>query len=79
MSSQFATTFPAPADAGGALLTPAEVAKQLKVKVSYLDRLRRRHGLPHVRVGKEIRFNLEAVQGWLEQRSKSPARAGRRP
>ena len=71
MSSQFATTSPAPADADGALLTPAEVAKRLKVKVSYLDRLRRRHGLPHVRVGKEIRFNLEAVLGWLEQRSKA--------
>lgn len=71
MSSQFANTSPAPANAGGALLTPAEVAKRLKVKVSYLDRLRRRHGLPHVHVGKEIRFNLEAVQGWLEQRAKS--------
>lgn len=76
MSSQFASTPPAAGEADGALLTPTEIAKRLRVKASYLDRLRRRHGLPHVRVGKEIRFNLGAVQGWLEQRGVSQVKNG---
>ncbi len=70
MSTQSATASSTPA-AAGALLTPAEIAKRLKVRVSYLNRLRRRHGLPHVKVGKEIRFDLTAVRGWLEARAKS--------
>lgn len=61
-----------PADAG-ALLTPVEVAKRLKVQVSYLNRLRSRHGLPHVKVGKEVRFDLVSVRSWIDQRSKSQA------
>ncbi|MDB5810504.1 MAG: hypothetical protein JWN94_2626 [Betaproteobacteria bacterium] len=54
----------------GALLTAAELAKQLKVKPAYIRRLRHRHGLPWLPVGGEPRFDPAAVRAWLGARAK---------
>jgi len=55
----------------GALLTVQEVAEILKVPVSWVyEHVRRSaaHRLPHVRVGKYIRFEASAIHDWLEER-----------
>jgi len=68
-----------PADSIGVLLTAGELAKQLKVKASYIQWLRHRHKLPYVRVGGEVRFGQRAVNVWLEQRAKASGVTARWP
>ena len=63
----------------GALLTAEELAKHLKVRASYLQWLRHRHGLPYVRVGGEVRFRLQDVNAWLEQRATVQGKKRGRP
>lgn len=72
MSSQSLKSKPAvPGNAPlSRLLTPAELAKTFNVKESYLDWLRRRHGLSYVRIGGEVRFDVDAVNAWLQGRAK---------
>jgi excisionase family DNA binding protein len=50
------------------LLTPPELAKALKVPVSWVyERTRRRgkHSLPHLKIGKYLRFDSAEVKNWL--------------
>jgi excisionase family DNA binding protein len=56
------------ADYLGTLLTTSELCKQLKIKPQYLRWLRRRHGLPCVKVGGEVRFLPASVNAWLAAR-----------
>jgi excisionase family DNA binding protein len=52
------------------LLTVSEVAAFLKVPPSWVYERTRRLGsqrLPHVRLGKYLRFSLSEVKTWLEQ------------
>jgi len=49
-----------------ALLTRAQLAKQLGTSIASVDRLVRR-GAPYVRLGDHRRFRLAAVLAWLEQ------------
>ena len=54
---------------GESLLTVHEVAKILKVPVSWVYERTRRHGtarLPHIKIGKYLRFRKEDVLGWLD-------------
>jgi hypothetical protein len=60
------------APASGALLTPAELAARLAVGESWVRektreraRIRDKDPLPIVRLGKYVRFDWEAVRGWL--------------
>jgi hypothetical protein len=60
------------AQVSGALLTPAELAARLAVGESWVRektreraRLRDKDPLPIVRLGKYVRFDWEAVRGWL--------------
>jgi hypothetical protein len=62
----------ASAPASGALLTPAELAARLAVGESWVRektreraRTRDKDPLPIVRLGKYVRFDWEAVRGWL--------------
>jgi len=52
-------------------LTIEEICKMLKIKVP--DRTTvwrwRNQGMPHVRLGKEIRYEKDAVIKWLKERS----------
>jgi excisionase family DNA binding protein len=58
--------------AGSELLTVAEIAKALKVPSSWIyDRTRRkRDPIPHIKVGRYPRFQLERVLGWLQSNKK---------
>jgi excisionase family DNA binding protein len=50
------------------LLTVREVAELLRVPVSWVYERTRRHGrerLPHLKVGKYLRFRRADVLGWL--------------
>lgn len=54
-----------------ALLTVSEVAELLRVPVSWVyERTRRRGGdrLPHLKVGKYLRFRRAEILGWLNER-----------
>jgi hypothetical protein len=52
-----------------ALMTTAELARELRVCTKTIDRLRK-EGLPHVLVGDNCpRYRLSAVLAWLESRT----------
>lgn len=54
---------------GDQLLTVAEVATALKVPISWIYERTRRSGgerIPHIRLGKYLRFRWSAVREWLE-------------
>lgn len=55
------------------LLTPAEAAQVLSVDVSWLLRRAREGAIPHVRLGKYVRFDAEAIAGQCTKPAK-PAR-----
>ena len=53
-----------------ALLTPREVAEMLRVPISWVYERTRRQGtarLPHIKIGKYLRFRKEDVLGWLDE------------
>ena len=55
----------------GTLLTVREVAETFQVPVSWVYERTRRRGqdcLPHIKLGKYLRFELKAVREWLGQR-----------
>ena len=55
------------------LLTVAEIAKQLKVPLSWVyikSREKGANGIPKIRVGKYLRFDPEQVMDWLKRNSK---------
>lgn len=47
-------------------LTEDELAKQLKVSRSFLWALRTKQGLPHIRIGRTVRYEPQAVTEWLK-------------
>ena len=65
------TTQPAPrvSPEPEALLTVHEVAEFLKVPVSWVYERTRRRGierLPHIKIGKYLRFHLHEIESYLE-------------
>jgi excisionase family DNA binding protein len=59
---------------GEELLTVSEVAGALKVKISWVYERTRRSGrdrMPHLKLGKYLRFRWPEVQEWLEQLSRN--------
>jgi excisionase family DNA binding protein len=52
------------------LMTVEEIAAFLKVSISWVYERTRRHGmerLPHMKLGKYLRFSLAEVASWLEK------------
>jgi excisionase family DNA binding protein len=49
------------------LLTAVEVAALLGVRTSWVYDRARHGGIPHVRLGRHVRFRLEAVDAWIEE------------
>jgi excisionase family DNA binding protein len=52
------------------LMTVSEIAEFLKVPVSWVYERTRRRGsecLPHVKLGKYLRFDPVEVRGWLQR------------
>ena len=62
------------------LLTANEVAELLSVPVSWVRESTRSGAMPCVRLGRYVRFDLAAVEAWLEEcRRPGPAILLRRP
>jgi excisionase family DNA binding protein len=56
-------------DLNGELLTIGEVSQSLKVPVSWVYERTRRRGserMPHIKLGKYLRFEIATVRAWLE-------------
>jgi len=52
-----------------ALLTPSQVADKLCVKVSTIYQWTHQQYIPHVKVGRLVRFDEGAIQMWLDKLS----------
>ena len=51
------------------LLTVSEIAQTLRVPISWVYERTRRRGferMPHIKLGKYLRFDLSAVSEWLK-------------
>ena len=54
------------------LLTVKEIAKQLKVPISWIYTRTREKGadsIPRIKVGKYLRFDLKRVMEWIEKQN----------
>lgn len=56
------------------LITAEEAADYLSVKKSWLYAEARSDRVPHVRMGRYVRFDLDALQVWWLQRMRGPGR-----
>jgi excisionase family DNA binding protein len=67
---------PHPDRTPGRLLTAAEVAERLRVTTGWVYAATRANRLPHVRLGRYVRFRAGAIERWIaevEQRGTVPA------
>ena len=55
------------------LLTAEEIAERLAVPVSWVRESTRSGAMPHVRLGRYVRFEIGDVEAWLEK-CKQPGR-----
>lgn len=51
------------------LLTPQQIADVLGVKISTIYQWTHQGFIPHVKLGRLVRFNETAVMKWVEERS----------
>ncbi len=56
------------------LLSQREAAQLLGVSQRYLWTLRHRRGLPHVRLGRKVMYDPEALRRWIDQQSQNKPR-----
>lgn len=54
----------------GDLIAPAELARGLKVSLSTVYCWAERGQIPHLRLGKAVRFEPESIRTWLDERRK---------
>jgi excisionase family DNA binding protein len=59
------------------LLTPQEVADLLQVRRSWVYDAARRDVIPHVRLGRYVRFRKESLEAWLAEQERQPDRWSR--
>jgi excisionase family DNA binding protein len=59
------------------LLTPTEIADLLGVKTSTVYQWTHQGFIPHVKLGRLVRFREQAVSEWVDKRSEA-GRVGRR-
>lgn len=50
------------------MLTRKELAEQLKVTTRTVDR-QTKNGMPHIRFGKSVRFELNDVMTWIKEQN----------
>ncbi len=63
------------------LLTAEEVAALLQVTCAWVYAETRRHRIPHLRLGRYVRYRREALELWMNQvemRSSSPVTSARK-
>lgn len=51
----------------GDLLTAEEVAALLRVTPAWVYAATRRHRIPHIRLGRYVRFRRDALAAWMDQ------------
>lgn len=49
------------------LLNKKEIAKELHLSVSMIDKLMTK-GMPYIKIGKAVRFDVEEVKNWVKNR-----------
>lgn len=54
------------------LLTAEEAAQRLSVPPSWLYTQARENKCPHVRLGKYVRFDAEALDEWVREQARGP-------
>lgn len=57
------------------LLTASEAAERLRVPSSWLLREARADRIPHVRFGRYVRFDPDALEAWWRARVRGPQRS----
>lgn len=58
------------------LIDEKTAARRLGVSVSHLGNLRRRGGIPYVRVGAVIRYDVRALDEWIASQLKTTKEKG---
>lgn len=56
------------------LLTIEEIAVRLNLSIHQINKLRKDNGLPCIKIGRNIRFNLEKVNEFLREYGKKNAK-----
>jgi excisionase family DNA binding protein len=54
------------------LLTADEVASLMRVTTAWVYAESRRNALPHVRLGRYVRFRRSAIERWLDEVQRGP-------
>lgn len=52
------------------LLTKKLLAEKLGLSESYVSLLMKENGLPHLKIGRAVRFRISEVAVWLQKRSR---------
>jgi excisionase family DNA binding protein len=55
------------APSSGELLTAEEVASMLRVTPAWVYAETRRHRIPHIRLGRYVRYRCEAIRLWMDE------------
>jgi excisionase family DNA binding protein len=56
------------------LLTAGEVAALMRVTQSWVYAETRRNGLPHLRLGRYVRYRRSAIERWMDGVERGPGR-----
>lgn len=65
---------PEPVSATDTLLTAEEVAALLQVTCSWVYAQTRGHRIPHLRLGRYVRYRRSALERWMEEMEHSSTR-----
>ena len=67
------------AELGGRLLTAKEVGELLQLNTSWVLDAARRNAIPHIRLGRYVRFRRMDIETWLVDQRRGPnAASGKR-
>ena len=64
------TDAPSPRTPGSRLLEAEDVADYLGVRTDWVYREVRAGRLPHIRLGRAVRFRRESIEAWIESRER---------
>lgn len=62
---------------GTSLLTAREVAAMLRVTPGWVYAATRRNAIPHMRLGRYVRYRRVAIEAWMASIEQSPPRHAR--
>jgi excisionase family DNA binding protein len=60
------------AELGGRLLTAKEVGELLQLNASWVLDAVRRNAIPHIRLGRHVRFRRIDIETWLSDQRRGP-------